>query len=257
MNLRIYNSQTRRKEPFQPLNPPRVGIYVCGVTVYDSCHVGHARSMVVFDTIVRYLRHKGFQVTYVRNITDIDDKIIARAAQEGMEAAALAEKYIEEFRTDMAALGVASPDYEPRATEHVPEIIALVQQLLERKIAYQVNGDVYFSVESFPAYGSLSHRTLEEMQAGARIEVDPRKRHPMDFALWKSGKPGEPFCPSSRPSAWMTVCTPSPTASRAASSNGWPSHVPWPMTLCSSSPMSRPATWTTRPATKCWPSWTD
>jgi cysteinyl-tRNA synthetase len=192
MSLRIFNSQTRQKEPFVPLNPPQVGLYVCGVTVYDSCHIGHARSMIVFDVIVRFLRAKGFQVTYVRNFTDIDDKIIARAQQEAVEVQALAERYIQEFESDMKVLGIITPDFEPRATAHIPEIVSLVQKLIDQKSAYMVEGDVFFSVENFPNYGALSNRSLEEMQAGVRIEVDPRKHHPMDFALWKKGKPGEP-----------------------------------------------------------------
>ena len=192
MSLRIYNSQTRQKELFVPLNPPQVGLYVCGVTVYDSCHIGHARSMIVFDVIVRFLRSQGFQVTYVRNFTDIDDKIIARAQQEAVDAKALAEKYIQEFESDMKVLGILPPDFEPRATFHIPEIISLVQKLIDLKAAYIVDGDVFFSVENFSNYGALSNRSLEEMQAGVRIEVDPRKHHPMDFALWKKGKPGEP-----------------------------------------------------------------
>jgi cysteinyl-tRNA synthetase len=174
------------------LNPPKVGIYVCGVTVYDSCHIGHARSMIVFDVIVRFLRSQGYEVTYIRNFTDIDDKIIARSNREGVQAEELAEKYIEEFNADMTVLGVLSPEVEPRATRHIPEIIALVQKLIDQGTAYAVDGDVFFAVEHFKPYGQLSGRNLEEMQAGARIEVDPRKRHPMDFALWKAGKQGEP-----------------------------------------------------------------
>lgn len=210
MALRVYNSQTKQKEPFVPLNPPKIGIYVCGVTVYDSCHIGHARSMIVFDVMVRFLRSKGFQVTYVRNFTDIDDKIIVRAQQEGIDPKALAEKYIQEFETDMKTLGVSAPDWEPRATLHIPEIIALVQKLIKKEVAYEKDGDVFFAVERFSAYGALSNRTLEEMQAGARIEVDPRKHHPMDFALWKKGKPGEPVWESpwgmGRP-GWHIECS--------------------------------------------------
>jgi cysteinyl-tRNA synthetase len=187
-----------------------MGIYVCGVTVYDSCHIGHARSMIVFDVIVRFLRSRGFKVTYVRNFTDIDDKIITRAHETGVEPAQLAERFIREFESDMKTLGVSPPDYEPRATEHVPEIISLVQKLVDQGTAYVVDGDVFFAVENFPEYGSLSNRNLEEMQAGARIEVDPRKRHPMDFALWKSGKPGEPVWDSpwgpGRP-GWHIECS--------------------------------------------------
>ncbi len=210
MSLRIYNSQTKQKETFTPLNPPQVGIYVCGVTVYDSCHIGHARSMIVFDVIVRFLRSKGFRVTYVRNFTDIDDKIITRAQKEGVEPQMLAEKYIQEFEVDMKDLEVSTPDYEPRATFHIPEIIGLVQKLIDQDVAYAVEGDVFFAVEKFPSYGALSNRTLEEMQAGARIEVDPRKKHPMDFALWKQGKPGEPVWDSpwgpGRP-GWHIECS--------------------------------------------------
>ncbi|MGA3086394.1 MAG: cysteine--tRNA ligase [Thermodesulfobacteriota bacterium] len=210
MSLRIYNSQSKQKELFVPLNPPKVGIYVCGVTVYDSCHIGHARSMVVFDVMVRYLRLKGFQVTYVRNFTDIDDKIINRAQEEKEDPKTLADKFIKEFEDDMKALGVLSPDVEPRATLHMKEITSLVQKLIDQNVAYVVDGDVYFAVEKFPAYGALSNRSLEEMQAGARIEVDPRKHHPMDFALWKKGKPGEPVWDSpwgpGRP-GWHIECS--------------------------------------------------
>jgi cysteinyl-tRNA synthetase len=210
MSLRIYNSQTKQKESFVPLNPPKVGIYVCGVTVYDSCHIGHARSMIVFDVMVRYLRFMGYQVTYVRNFTDIDDKIIIRAQQDGIDPKVLAEKFILEFETDMKTLGVLTPDVEPRATTHIPDIIRLVQQLIDQGVAYGEAGDVFFAVEKFPAYGALSNRTLEDMQAGARIEVNPSKHHPMDFALWKKGKPGEPVWDSpwgpGRP-GWHIECS--------------------------------------------------
>jgi cysteinyl-tRNA synthetase len=210
MALRIYNSQTKQKEPFVPLNPPRVGIYVCGVTVYDSCHIGHARSMIVFDVLVRFLRHQGYQVSYVRNFTDIDDKIINRAFQEKVAPDILANRYIDEFEEDMRVLGVLPPDVEPRATQHIAEIIDLVQKLIDKGQAYEADGDVFFAVERFRAYGLLSNRSLEEMQAGARIEVDPRKRHPMDFALWKKGKTGEPVWESpwgpGRP-GWHIECS--------------------------------------------------
>lgn len=210
MSIRIYNTQTKQKELFVPLNPPQVGIYVCGVTVYDSCHIGHARSMIVFDVVVRYLRSKGFQVSYVRNFTDIDDKIIARAQQDGLDSKKLADKFIKEFEEDMKTLGVLSPDFEPRATMHMKEIISLIQKLINQNVAYVVDGDVYFAVEKFSAYGSLSNRSLEEMQAGARVEVDPRKHHPMDFALWKKGKPDEPVWDSpwgaGRP-GWHIECS--------------------------------------------------
>jgi cysteinyl-tRNA synthetase len=192
MALRVYNTMTQKKEEFTPLQQGRVGMYACGVTVYDLCHIGHARSAVVFDVIYRYLRYKGYEVTYVRNFTDVDDKIIKRAQQEGVGTEEIAARYIKEFYVDMGALGMLPPTIEPKATEHIPEMIALVQRLMEKGHAYQVEGDVYYAVESFAGYGKLSKRSLDEMQAGARVEVDERKKNPLDFALWKAAKPGEP-----------------------------------------------------------------
>jgi cysteinyl-tRNA synthetase len=192
MALRIYNTLTAKKEDFSPLHENRVGLYVCGVTVYDLCHVGHARAAVVFDVICRYLRYRNFKVTYVRNFTDIDDKIIKRANDEGMDWKTIAEKYIDEFNVDMGRLGLEKPSVEPRATEHIPEMIQLISALIEKGVAYQSDGDVYFSVERFIGYGKLSNRNLEEMQAGARVEIGEKKENPLDFALWKSSKPGEP-----------------------------------------------------------------
>ncbi len=192
MTLRVYNTMTQKKEELTPLHKGRIGMYACGVTVYDLCHIGHARSAVVFDVIYRYLRYKGYEVTYVRNFTDVDDKIINRAQQEGVGFEEIAARYIKEFYVDMGALGMLPPTVEPKATEHIPEMIALVAQLMEKGHAYQVEGDVYYAVESFPGYGKLSKRSLDEMQAGARVEVDERKRNPLDFALWKTAKPGEP-----------------------------------------------------------------
>ncbi len=192
MALRVYNTMTQKKEEFIPLHKGRIGMYACGVTVYDLCHIGHARSAVVFDVIYRYLQYKGYEVTYVRNFTDVDDKIINRAQQEGVSTEEIAARYIKEFYADMGALGMLPPTVEPKATEHIPEMIALVRRLMEKGHAYQVEGDVYYAVESFPEYGRLSKRSLDEMQAGARVEVDERKRNPLDFALWKAAKPGEP-----------------------------------------------------------------
>jgi len=183
---------TQKKEEFIPLLKGRIGMYACGVTVYDLCHIGHARSAVVFDVLYRYLRYKGYEVTYVRNFPDVDDKIINRAQQEGISTEEIAARYIKEFYADMGALGMLPPTVEPKATEHIPEMIALVQRLMEKGHAYQVEGDVYYAVESFPGYGKLSKRSLDEMQAGARVEVDERKKNPLDFALWKAAKPGEP-----------------------------------------------------------------
>jgi cysteinyl-tRNA synthetase len=192
MALRIYNTLTGGKEDFIPLEPGKVKMYVCGVTVYDNCHIGHARAYTAFDMIFRYLKYSGFDVTYIRNYTDIDDKIINRANEQGVLWSAVAERFIGEFNKDMTALGIQKPTFEPKATEHIPEIIAIVQRLVDKGNAYEANGDVYFRVERFPDYLKLSKRNLEDMQAGARVDVDDRKENPMDFALWKSSKPGEP-----------------------------------------------------------------
>jgi len=194
--LKLYNTATRKKEAFKPLVEGKVGIYVCGVTVYDLCHVGHARSTVVFDVLVRYLRIKGFDVTYVRNFTDVDDKIINRAREMGKETSVLAQEYIDAFYEDMDRLGVLRADVEPRATEHIEGMIDMVTGLLDRGHAYVSGEDVFFSVESFEGYGSLSGRKLEDMQAGKRVAVDEKKRHPMDFVLWKGARPDEPQWPS-------------------------------------------------------------
>ena len=192
MTLRIYNTLTGKKEDFIPLQEKRVGMYVCGVTVYDLCHIGHARSAIVFDTIQRYLRYRGYDVTYVRNFTDIDDKIIRRANEEGVDCKTIAEKYINEFNIDMGGLVLERPTVEPKATDQIPEMIRLISTLVEKGFAYQGGGDVFFSVERFKDYGKLSKRNLEEMQAGARVEIDEKKENPLDFALWKASKPGEP-----------------------------------------------------------------
>ncbi len=192
MALRIFNTMARTKEELTPLVPGEVRIYSCGVTPYDQSHIGHARMLLIFDTVVRYLRFKGFKVRFVRNFTDVDDKIIRRAQREGVPAAEVSERYIAAFHEDMAALGVAPADVEPKATEHVPQMIALIERLLARGVAYVVDGDVYFEVRRFPPYGRLSRKNLDDLVAGARVEVDERKRDPRDFALWKSTKPGEP-----------------------------------------------------------------
>ena len=190
MALKIYNSLTSRKEDFVPVKTGQARLYVCGVTVYDHSHIGHARSAIVFDVISRYLRASGYDVTYVRNFTDIDDKIINRANAEGRDWKELAETYIASFREDMAGLGVLPPTFEPRATEHIDDMIDLIEQLVKKEYAYQLNGSVYFSVTKDEAYGGLSGRTPDEMIAGARVEVDERKKDPLDFALWKESKPG-------------------------------------------------------------------
>lgn len=192
MTIRIYNSLTRKKEIFEPVRPGKVGMYVCGPTVYDSCHIGHARSVVVFDVIARYFRSQGYEVTYIRNFTDVDDKIIQRANQLGLTTTALAEKYIAEFHEDMDALYVERPTYEPKATDHIADIIDVIDNLIRKDLAYAIDGDVFFRVAAFDQYGKLSGRRLEDMEAGARIDVDQRKQNPFDFALWKSAKPDEP-----------------------------------------------------------------
>jgi cysteinyl-tRNA synthetase len=190
--MRIHNTMTGRKDEFVPLEPGKVGIYACGVTVYDVCHLGHARSAVVFDMIRQYFRYRGFDVRFIRNFTDIDDKIINRAHERGVPWDEIARTYTDKFCEDMGKLGVEQADIEPKATEHIPEIIEIVKRLIDKGHAYAVDGDVFFEVEKFPGYGKLSGRRLEDMQAGARVEVDERKRNPMDFALWKSSKEGEP-----------------------------------------------------------------
>lgn len=192
MGLKIYNSFTQKKEVFNPLNQGKIGIYVCGITAYDRCHIGHARSAVVFDAVVRYLRFLGYKVTFVRNFTDIDDKIIKRANEEGISCKELSEREIRHFYEDMDALGVLRADIEPKATEHIKEIIELVQQLIDKGFAYVADGDVLFSVRKFKSYGALSKRDIEQLRAGARIAVDKKKKDPMDFTLWKASKPGEP-----------------------------------------------------------------
>jgi cysteinyl-tRNA synthetase len=192
MPLRLYNTLSKKKEVFTPLVENRVSIYVCGITAYDLSHVGHARAALVFDALVRYLRYKGYQVTYVRNYTDVDDKIIKRSREEGVPSQEIAERYIREFEKDMEALGVLTPDCQPRATQYIDQMIEAIQILLEKGHAYQVEEDVYYAVDTFPEYGKLSHRKPEELVAGSRVEVDERKRNPLDFALWKGAKPGEP-----------------------------------------------------------------
>ncbi len=190
--LRVYNTLSGKKEAFKPLRGKKVGMYACGVTVYDLCHIGHARSTVVFDVIFRYLRFLGYEVTYVRNITDLDDKIIKRANDEGVPWDGIANRYAHEFTVDMEALGLEKPTQEPKATDHIREMIGMVQRLMEKGYAYQAGGDVFFSVDKFVAYGKLSKRDPEQMKAGARVEVDEKKRNPLDFALWKASKPEEP-----------------------------------------------------------------
>jgi cysteinyl-tRNA synthetase len=191
--LRIHNDLTRRKDEFVPIEPGHVRMYVCGMTVYDYCHLGHARVMVVFDVVYRYLRERGYEVTYVRNVTDIDDKIIKRANENGEPFTALTERFVQAMREDAAALGVLPPTLEPRATEHLDEIVEMIGRLIANGHAYvAANGDVYYAVASFPGYGRLSGKSIEDLQAGARVEPGEQKRDPLDFALWKAAKPGEP-----------------------------------------------------------------
>ena len=191
--LKIHNTLTNRKETFTPIEPGKVRMYVCGMTVYDLCHLGHARVMVVFDVVYRYLQAQGYEVTYVRNITDIDDKIINRANENDEAFGDLTERFIRAMHEDAAALGVLPPSEEPRATAHMSEILAMIEALIERGYAYVAdNGDVYYAVEKFEGYGKLSGKNIEDLQAGARVDVEEGKRDPLDFALWKASKPGEP-----------------------------------------------------------------
>ncbi|WP_028486735.1 cysteine--tRNA ligase [Thiomicrorhabdus chilensis] len=211
MALHIYNTETRQKELFTPIHPGQVGIYVCGVTVYDFCHIGHARVMVVFDTVVRHLRSLGYDVNYVRNITDIDDKIIKRALENGESIQALTTRMIEEMHADEAAMNVLRPDMEPKATEYMDEIQQMIQTLIDKGYAYPAtNGDVYFKVKSFKEYGRLSGKNLEELEAGSRVEVNEIKQDPMDFVLWKASKENEPAWDSNwgdgRP-GWHIECS--------------------------------------------------
>lgn len=192
MSLRVFNTSTGEKEEFFPVEDGSAKLYVCGVTVYDHCHIGHARSAICFDAIFRYLLHKGYGVVFVKNFTDIDDKIIKKANQEAIPWNEVAEKYIRSFYEDMDNLNIARPTYEPRATEHIEDMVAMVETLIRKDHAYEVEGDVYFSVESYKGYGELSKRSIDEMLAGARVDIDERKRNPLDFALWKASKEGEP-----------------------------------------------------------------
>ncbi len=211
MSLCIYNTQTKNKDVFVPLEENKVKMYVCGPTVYDTSHIGHARSVVIFDVIFRWLRHSGYDVCYVRNFTDVDDKIIKRANEIGADPTEISEKYIKEFHNEMDALNVLRPTMEPKATEHIQDIIDFIQLLIDKGKAYYVEGsDVFFSIGSFEGYGKLSGRNPDDMMPGSRIAVDRKKRDPRDFTLWKPVKPGEPFWPSpwgdGRP-GWHIECS--------------------------------------------------
>jgi cysteinyl-tRNA synthetase len=209
--LKIYNSLTKQKEAFVPIEPGKVRMYVCGMTVYDYCHIGHARVLVVFDLVARYLRARGYQVTYVRNITDIDDKIIRRAGDNHEPIEAFTDRFIGYMHEDADALGVLRPDAEPRATRHIDAILAMIAKLIERGYAYAAtNGDVYYRVRRFPHYGRLSGKSLDDLLVGARVEADEAKDDPLDFVLWKAAKPGEPYWDSpwgrGRP-GWHIECS--------------------------------------------------
>ncbi len=214
--IRIYNTLTGEKEDLKPIKPGHIGLYVCGITVYDYIHIGHARMLTVFDMVQRYLRHRDYQVTYVRNITDIDDKIIRRAAENGETIDQLTSRFIKAMDEDCAALGLQRPDFEPRATQHVGNIITMISQLIEKEHAYvATNGDVMYAVASFEGYGKLSGKRLADLRAGSRVEIDEAKRDPLDFVLWKSAKLGEPAWDSpwgaGRP-GWHIECSAMSTA---------------------------------------------
>ncbi len=209
--LRIFNSLTRNKEIFKPIDEKSVRMYVCGMTVYDFCHLGHARVLVVFDMVRSWFKSSGYEVTYVRNITDIDDKIISRANQNQESFLDLTERFIEAMNDDAAALGVAPPDFEPKASDNIPQMIKLIELLFDKGLAYEgSNGDVYYSVNKFERYGRLSGKSLDDLRAGERVDINPEKKHPMDFVLWKGAKPGEPYWQSpwgeGRP-GWHIECS--------------------------------------------------
>lgn len=213
--IKFYNTLSRKKDNLQPVQEGKIGIYACGPTVYDYFHIGNARVFLVFDVLRRYLQYRGFKVTFVQNFTDIDDKMIKRAAELKISVEELADRYIRAYQEDTEALGILPADYHPRATHHIPQIIALIERLMENNLAYELEGDIYYHVPSFPSYGKLSHQNLEELSLGARVEIDERKRHPMDFALWKKEKPGEPSWESpwgrGRP-GWHIECSVMSTA---------------------------------------------
>ncbi|CAE6023030.1 unnamed protein product [Arabidopsis arenosa] len=208
--LWLHNTMSRKKEMFKPKVEGKVGMYVCGVTAYDLSHIGHARVYVTFDVLLRYLKHLGYEVSYVRNFTDVDDKIIARANELGEDPISLSRRFCEEFNRDMEQLQCLDPSVQPRVSDHIPQIIDLIKQILDNGYAYKVDGDIYFSVDKFPTYGKLSGRKLEDNRAGERVAVDTRKKHPADFALWKTAKEGEPFWESpwgrGRP-GWHIECS--------------------------------------------------
>lgn len=208
--IKVFNSYKRSLEPFVPLQEGKVGMYVCGMTVYDYCHIGHARAMITFDVIYRYLVHRGYDVTFIRNHTDVDDKIIARANQVGEDPLALSASMVQALEDDLAGFGLRAPSVAPKVSEHIDEIVTTIQAIIDNGHGYAVDGDVFFHVPSLRRYGYLSGRDVEQSRAGERIEIDPRKRHPADFALWKSVKPGEPSWESpwgpGRP-GWHIECT--------------------------------------------------
>ena len=208
--MQIYNSMTRKKEEFKPIHEGKVGIYACGPTVYNYFHIGNARPFIIFDVLRRYLEYRGYEVTFVQNFTDIDDKMIRKANEEGVTVKEIADRYIKEYFVDAKALGIRPATVHPRATEHMPQIIAMIQKLVDNGLAYESKGDVYFRVRAFPAYGRLCGQNLEDLESGARVSVDEVKEDPLDFALWKAAKPGEPYWDSpwgkGRP-GWHIECS--------------------------------------------------
>lgn len=223
MGLVLYNTRTRRKEDFVPQRDGQVRMYVCGPNLYGPCHVGHAMSYIVFDVLRRYLEYRGYQVRHVQNFTDIEDRIIESARAQGLSTDELARVYMDRFFREMGALNVLRAHHYPRATQLIPHMVQIIQKLIATGHAYRVDGDVYFRVTRFPRYGQLSGRSLGEMKAGARVEIDPRKEHPLDFALWKAAKPGEPSWESpwgpGRP-GWHSSARPCPSSTWG---NNWTS----------------------------------
>ena len=208
--MKLYNSLTRKKEEFIPIDEGKIRMYVCGPTVYNYFHIGNARPFLIFDTFRRYMEYRGYEVNYVQNFTDVDDKIIRRAQEEGLDSLEVSEKYIEEYFKDADALGIRRATHHPKVTDTIPDIIAYIEKLIEKGNAYVSDGDVYYDTSTFETYGKLSGQSLDDLEAGARIEVNEQKRHPADFALWKAKKPGEPSWPSpwgeGRP-GWHIECS--------------------------------------------------
>ena len=260
--MKLFNTMSMQKEEFVPIEPGKVRMYACGPTVYNYIHVGNARPIIMFDVLRRYLEYRGYEVTFVQNFTDVDDKIIKRANEEGITSEEVAKKYIAEYFTDAHALGVREATVHPKATENIQQIIDLITTLIDKGYAYEVNGDVYYRTLKFKDYGKLSHQPIEDLQSGARIDVNDIKENPLDFALWKAAKPGEPFWESpwgkGRP-GWHIECSAGRSTAAAVCSICLASRFRRPIRSCSSSSLwsarSRRSTWCGTLRTRSTASW--